>query len=120
MRKFSLALALALAAAIGGGVVLAGPARAAPAGGLAPLGTAAGDINAVEQAQYVYRGRRYCWYINGWRGPGWYRCGYALRRGLGWGGVAGWRGWYYGRGRYYHRRRYWHHRAWRGGRWHYR
>jgi hypothetical protein len=48
---------------------------------------------AVEQTQYAYGGRNYCWYDNGWRGPGYYWCGYAMRRGFGWGGGAGWRGW---------------------------
>jgi hypothetical protein len=42
----------------------------------------------VEQtALYVVRGRRYCFYFDGWHGPGWYRCGFAWRQGLGWGGV---------------------------------
>ncbi len=49
--------------------------------------------NDIENAQYVYGGRRYCWYLIGWRGPGWYRCGYASRRGFGWGGGEGWQGW---------------------------
>src|SRR3954463_9796480 len=47
-------------------------------------------------ALHVVEGRRYCFYFDGWHGPGWYRCGYAFRRGLGWGGVYGWRGWEYG------------------------
>lgn len=47
----------------------------------------------VEDAAYVYGGYSYCWYEAGWRGPGWYRCGYALRHGLGWGGAVGWNGW---------------------------
>jgi hypothetical protein len=42
---------------------------------------------------YPYAGRRYCWYDYGWSGPGWYWCGYAGRRGYGWGGGYGWRGW---------------------------
>jgi hypothetical protein len=33
---------------------------------------------------------RYCFYFNGWQGPGWYRCGFAWRRNLGWGGEYGW------------------------------
>lgn len=118
MRKFGLALVFAVA--IGAGAVLSDPGQAAPAGGLAPLSTAAGGLNAVEQAQYVWRGRRYCWYAAGWHGAGWYRCGYRWRRGYGWGGPMGWRGWSYGPGRYYWHGRHWHHRTWRGGRWHYR
>lgn len=47
----------------------------------------------IEQVQYFFGGRRYCWYPDGWRGPGYYRCGFAWRRGFGWGGPMGWRGW---------------------------
>jgi hypothetical protein len=84
MKKIALAVALAL-----GGAVLAGPVAAMPAGPLA-LPSAASD---VQQVQYIYGGRNYCWYGNGWHGPGYYWCGYAFRRGFGWGGGYGWRGW---------------------------
>jgi hypothetical protein len=47
----------------------------------------------LEQAQFFYGGRNYCWYPGGWRGPGYYWCGYAWRRGFGWGGPRGWNGW---------------------------
>jgi hypothetical protein len=120
MRNLKLALALA-------GVIVSGAAQAAPA---ASVGTAAATLSVVEQAQYVYGGHRHCWYRAGWHGAGWYRCGYANRRGLGWGGVAGWNGWaapgvvvvaprpvvvvpapYFYNGRHYH------HRRWSHGRW---
>jgi hypothetical protein len=39
-----------------------------------------------------WRGHQYCWATGGWRGPGWYWCGYSDRRGVGWGGPTGWRG----------------------------
>ena len=53
--------------------------------------------NLVEQsAVFIVEGRRYCFYFDGWHGAGWYRCGFAWRRGLGWGGVYGWQGWEYG------------------------
>jgi hypothetical protein len=42
---------------------------------------------------YRFGGRRHCWYPIGWHGPGWYWCGYANRRGHGWGGGDGYRGW---------------------------
>ena len=90
MRK--LLLAAGAAAALLTAPLLSGPAAAAPLGAAGFL-PAAQDLNLVEQAQYVYRGRRHCWYPDGWRGPGWYRCGYRWRRGLGWGGPAGWMGW---------------------------
>jgi hypothetical protein len=47
-------------------------------------------------AVYVVEGQRYCFYFSGWHGAGWYRCGFAHRHGLGWGGVYGWQGWQYG------------------------
>jgi len=42
---------------------------------------------------YVFNGHQYCWYDDGWNGPGWYWCDYAWYRGYGWGGGEGWRGW---------------------------
>ena len=61
------------------------------------LKSALDATNLVEQsALYVVGGRRYCFYFDGWHGAGWYRCGFAFRRGLGWGGVYGWQGWDYG------------------------
>lgn len=61
------------------------------------LRTALDTTNLVEQtAVFIVEGRRYCFYFDGWHGPGWYRCGFAWRRGLGWGGVYGWQGWEYG------------------------
>jgi len=53
----------------------------------------ADSLNMVERAQFVWLGRQYCWYDDGWQGPGWYWCGYVFRRGLGWGGGYGWHGW---------------------------
>lgn len=47
----------------------------------------------AEAQLYVWGGHNYCWYGEGWRGPGWYWCGYRLRRGYGWGGGYGWHGW---------------------------
>ena len=53
--------------------------------------------NLVEKsATFIVDGRRYCFYFDGWHGAGWYRCGFAFRRGLGWGGVYGWNSWNYG------------------------
>jgi hypothetical protein len=58
--------------------------------------TAAAVPNEIEQAQFIFGGRNYCWYDDGWHGPGYYWCGYAFRRGFGWGGGAGWHGWHGG------------------------
>jgi hypothetical protein len=81
-----------LAATLAIGAAMTGAAQAAPAG-LPGVGSAADELNVIDRAQYIYGGRRYCFYVSGWQGPGWYRCGYALRRGFGWGGGEGWRGW---------------------------
>ena len=53
-------------------------------------------VDQVAVRVYVHAGHRYCFYFNGWHGPGWYRCGFAFRRGYGWGGVYGWNDWSYG------------------------
>jgi hypothetical protein len=61
----------------------------------------AGEAPVLDPVQFFWGGRRFCWYVDAWRGPGWYWCGYAWRRGYGWGGGYGWRGWrggYYGGG----------------------
>src|ERR1043165_702049 len=68
-----------------------GSASAMPLGG---LGQAADHLSAVEKTQFVYLGRNYCWYPDGWHGPGFYWCGYAWRSGFGWGGPIGWGGWH--------------------------
>lgn len=93
MRKFVLTLAIALSAS-----TFAMKADAAPLSGYG-VGQAADGMNTVEQIQYSYGGRNYCWYPDGWHGPGFYWCGYATRVGLGWGGPIGWRGWHHGGGR---------------------
>ena len=58
----------------------------------------ASDPAVLEQAQYYWGNRNYCWYSGGWQGPGFYWCGYAWRRGYGWGGPVGWHGWHGGGG----------------------
>ena len=62
---------------------------------------------AQKTAVFIVEGYRYCFYFNGWHGPGWYRCGFAWRRNLGWGGEYGWQSWSYGPAerRYGHGRR---------------
>ena len=47
----------------------------------------------LEKTQFFYGGRNYCWYLEGWRGPGYYWCGFNWRRGFGWGGGYGWNNW---------------------------
>jgi hypothetical protein len=60
------------------------------------IGAGSDLVDQVAVRVYVHEGHRYCFYFNGWHGPGWYRCGFAFRRGLGWGGVYGWNDWNYG------------------------
>jgi hypothetical protein len=76
--------------------VIAGSAYAMPVGSSA-IKPASEAVNPIEKtAVYIVEGNRYCFYFEGWHGPGWYRCGFAFRRGLGWGGVYGWHSWRYG------------------------
>jgi len=60
-----------------------------------PVGSRAAidDLNIVDNVQYFWGGRRYCWYDDGWNGPGWYWCGRYLIPGIGFGGGVGFRGW---------------------------
>jgi hypothetical protein len=89
MRKLCLTLTAALAVT---GTMIGGRSHAAVIDPNA-LRAAADELASVETVQFVWGGHRYCWYNAGWRGSGWYRCGFRWRRGLGWGGPVGWRGW---------------------------
>ena len=97
MKGFGAFKALGLTACLGlfAAGVTTGPAKAHdPVGAF--VGTAAGVIAGAAVAGdpgYFYGGRQYCWYDDAWQGPGYYWCGYAWRRGYGWGGPSGWRGW---------------------------
>jgi hypothetical protein len=92
MRQWIYAAATAVSLAVLGAV---GQANALPVDRFTP----AAIPSDIEQAQFAFGGRSYCWYDGGWRGPGFYWCGYAWRRGFGWGGGAGWHGWHGGHGR---------------------
>ena len=85
MNKFNV-IALGLAAGASAGLT----AHAAP---FARIDNALQNQSMVEQVQYRFAGREYCFYDDGWRGPGWYWCGYRLRTGFGWGGPMGWHSW---------------------------
>jgi len=84
---FSSAAAIALAA---GGMMLNSTANAAVGSGLTPT---LDRLDLVEKTEWLFGGHRHCWYNDGWHGPGWYWCGYAHRRGRGWGGPEGYQGW---------------------------
>ena len=92
MRKSTLWI-LPFAAALAVVTTTGGRSHAGVIGGPLGLHEAADELGLTETVQFFWGGHRYCWYYNGWRGPGWYRCGFHLRRGFGWGGPAGWHGW---------------------------
>jgi hypothetical protein len=83
-----LVLRLVTVAALGAALA-GGRADAAP---VAP-GAIAADLALAEPAQFIHRGKLYCWYPYGWAGAGWYWCGYGTYAGVGWGGSYGWNGW---------------------------
>jgi hypothetical protein len=96
-------LASILALAAGTTLLLASPAPAAIADGALAGRTSLIDNALIDKVQYEYGGQNYCYYETGWKGPGWYYCGYAQRTGYGWGGAYGWRGWSYAGARVAHR-----------------
>ena len=72
MSRFkSLVGAVSLLAA---SATLAMPTTASAIPVLQPQALAAAPL-AVEKTGYFYGGRNYCFYPNGWRGPGYYLCG---------------------------------------------
>lgn len=84
--------------AAGTALTLAPAAQAAPVGAPEGLRAALDSVAMTEKTQFIFGGRQYCFYPDGWHGAGWYRCGFQLRRGFGWGGPMGWQGWSYERG----------------------
>ncbi|MDX2156559.1 MAG: hypothetical protein SFW09_08610 [Hyphomicrobiaceae bacterium] len=83
---------LVAAIALAGASVLGSAAIAAPIAPASGPGVDARDL-PVEAVQYYHNKRQHCWHWDGWKGPGWYWCGYHKRRGYGWGGGAGWNKW---------------------------
>ena len=90
MRHMTTTIAAAFAFTAGAAQV-DGSAQAGPIPH-AGVGATASSV-ALQEAQYFWGGRNYCWYLDGWQGPGWYWCGYRWRHGYGWGGGYGWHGW---------------------------
>ena len=93
MRKLMFTVA-ATALLSASGMLMSGNAGAAVTGPSDAIRAAIGDLNGIENAQFIVGGRRHCWYTRGWNGAGWYQCGYQSRRGRGWGGGEGWNGWH--------------------------
>jgi hypothetical protein len=90
MRNF--VLAIGTASALISSMAVSGNLQAASYAN-ERIKTGLDETGLVENVQYVWQGRTYCWYDDGWQGPGWYWCGYRHREGLGWGGGRGWRNW---------------------------
>lgn len=93
-RKLRLTLA---AGALVLGSALAGGSVQAAVIGPEVIGTPTGVDALIQPVQFRYGDRDYCWYPDGWHGPGWYWCGYGARVGFGWGGPIGWNGWRFDR-----------------------
>jgi hypothetical protein len=69
-------------------------ALAEPPSAAASVGGATKALDLVQKAQYFWDGNEYCWYDDGWNGPGWYVCNYGpWISGLWWGGPLGWHHW---------------------------
>jgi hypothetical protein len=94
LGKCARTIALTAAISLGAGSA----AEAAIGDGVLGARQALANATQIENAQFIFGGQNYCWYDDGWRGPGWYWCGYANRSGLGWGGGVGWHGWRRGGG----------------------
>jgi hypothetical protein len=84
---------LLITAVAGGTTALMSGTAGAMMPGNSGMGAAVDGIAITEDVQYGWQGRQYCFYDDGWHGAGWYRCGYRLRVGFGWGGPVGWHGW---------------------------
>jgi hypothetical protein len=92
MRRLIAGLAAVAAVAVGA-TAIGTRAEAGPLPAFGGLSAASDAVAITENVQYFFGGRNYCWYDDGWQGPGWYWCGYRWRRGLGWGGGHGFHGW---------------------------
>jgi hypothetical protein len=84
---------IALAASITVGSLLAIGSSANATIAATDVRAAVDSLTLIDQVQFVFGGHKHCWYPDGWNGPGWYWCGYRLRKGRGWGGGEGYRGW---------------------------
>jgi hypothetical protein len=84
-------IALAISITVGSSLAIASSANATIAA--TDMRAAVDSLTLIDQVQFVFGGRKHCWYPDGWNGPGWYWCGYRLRKGRGWGGAEGYRGW---------------------------
>ena len=91
-------LVVGMLALMAGSALTHGGAQAASLGiANGGLRTTAQNLNLLEDVVYVWGGRNYCWYDDGWQGPGWYVCNYGpWVSGLWWGGGYRWNNWHGG------------------------
>src|SRR5450756_738055 len=68
LRNLVVALAATAAVVVGGNAVAA--SMSAPAA----MRTAADSLKMTENVQFFWGDHNYCWYDDGWNGPGWYWC----------------------------------------------
>ena len=102
MHRFTVTIAAATSL-VAGAPIMGASVGAAPMVAPAAIRGAVDSLNVVERAQFIWLGHNYCWYDDGWNGPGWYWCGQYLTSGIGWGGGYGWHHWHGGHPRaYYH------------------
>ncbi len=92
MRRFAVTIAVTTIF-IAGAPIVGASVGAAPMVAPRAIRDAADSLNMVERAQFIWLGHNYCWYDDGWNGPGWYWCGQYLTSGIGWGGGYGWHHW---------------------------
>ena len=90
MRRFAVSIVAATVSVACGPIM---GASAAPMVASSAIRGAADNLNLVERAQFIWLGRNYCWYDDGWNGPGWYWCGQYTVPGIGFGGGYGWHHW---------------------------
>jgi len=99
LRKILVSFAIVASLAL----PIANSASAAIEDGIVAAGHNFTRILPIDTVQYIYGGHNYCWYDDGWNGPGWYWCGQYLTSGIGWGGGYGWHHWHGGHpSAYYH------------------
>ena len=75
VRRFGITIAAATLF-VAGAPMMGASVGAAPAVAPGAYRAAADNMSVVETVQFVWLGHEYCWYDDGWQGPGWYWCGY--------------------------------------------
>ena len=92
MRRFLITIAAATTF-VAGAPIMGASVGAAPIVAPGAIRAATDSLKLTENVQFFWNGYDYCWYDDGWNGPGWYRCGMDLQSGIGWGGGYGWHNW---------------------------